>query len=117
MMRRRMRNPHQLKVRLYAACMIGLNNYLGVFPVSKAIDKIGETKLNGILLKSIRNGCSKQAYVHGFCYEAVTLKRLSILLNAWRFRKPSMKVLYNIPIKLPEHIISNCYGHSSKTRG
>ena len=43
-MRRRMRNPRDLKSRLYAAPMINLNEYLDIFPWSKASDKNCETE-------------------------------------------------------------------------
>ena len=71
-MRRGMSNPHELWVRRYAARLIDLNEYLFAFPGAKASDKIGETELNEILLISIPNGWSKQAYMQGFYYEAIT---------------------------------------------
>ena len=42
----RMRNPHEFKVRHYAARPIDLSDYLDGFSGSKASDKIGETELN-----------------------------------------------------------------------
>ena len=36
---RGMRNRRSLKIRLYAACMIDINNYLDVFPRERASDK------------------------------------------------------------------------------
>ena len=70
------RNPHKLKVRRYADYMIELNEYLSYFPGSKSSEKIGDTKLNEILLNSIPNGRIKQAYVQGFCCESIALKNL-----------------------------------------
>ena len=48
MMRRRMREPRELKVRCYSASLIDLNEYFSDLPGAKASDKIGEKdqKLN-----------------------------------------------------------------------
>ena len=47
-MRRRMREPRELKVRCYSASLIDLNEYFSDLPGAKASDKIGEKdqKLN-----------------------------------------------------------------------
>ena len=45
-MRHGMRNPHELKVKCYAACMIELGEYSAALPGAKASDKIGETGIN-----------------------------------------------------------------------
>ena len=47
--------------------MTNLNEYLDTFPGAKASDNIGEKNINEILLNSMSNGWSKQAYVQGFC--------------------------------------------------
>ena len=73
-MRRGKRKLQELKVRRYAARLIDLNKYLAAFPGAKASDNIGEMEINGILLKSMPNGWSKQAYVQGFYCETITLK-------------------------------------------
>ena len=65
-MRHGMSKPHGLKVRCYADFMIDLNDYLAVFPGSKASDKIRETSLNGILFHSVPNSWIRQSYVQGF---------------------------------------------------
>ena len=57
-----MRKSHKLKVRCYAARLIDINEYLSVLPGVKAGNNISETELNEILLSSISNGSSKQAY-------------------------------------------------------
>ena len=36
--RRRIKKPNSLKVRLHAACMVDIDEYLSVFPESKASD-------------------------------------------------------------------------------
>ena len=46
--------------------MVGINEYLAVFPWTKARENIFETELNENLLNIIPNGWSKQAYVQGF---------------------------------------------------
>ena len=61
-----MKKPHGLKVILYVACLIDLNEYLHSLPGSKPTHKIGMTELNEILLNSTPNSQSKQAYVQGF---------------------------------------------------
>ena len=60
-MRRGMMKPHGLKVRCYAACMVGVNEYLDTLPGAKENGKIGEMELNKIILKSMQNVWSSQA--------------------------------------------------------
>ena len=83
-MRRATRKPHRFKVRYYVTHLIDLNEYLDSFPVAKLTDKIGMTDLNEILLNSMPNSWSKQAYVQIFDCEYITLKSLLTRLNAWR---------------------------------
>ena len=71
-MRRRMRNMRELKVRRYADLLIDLNEYLYEYPGAKAIDKIGDMELDEILLNSIANGWSKQAYWQDLYCETIT---------------------------------------------
>ena len=54
--------------------MIYLNEYLAVFPEANISDKICVVELNEILLNSMLNRWSKQAYVQGFYYEPITFK-------------------------------------------
>ena len=63
-----MKKLHKLKLRRYAARMIKLNGYLDASEGAKSSDKSVETELNGIILNSIINVCSEQAYVQGFDY-------------------------------------------------
>ena len=61
-----MSKPRGLKVKRYADIMIDLNEYSDVSPGAKAIENNCETELNEILLNSIPNSCSRQAYLQGF---------------------------------------------------
>ena len=60
---RGMRKPRKLKVRRYAACLIYINDYLDAFPGSNTSDKIDKMEIDEIILNSIPNRWSKQAYV------------------------------------------------------
>ena len=70
-MRRYMKKPHILKSRRYAARLIDLIEYLVSFTGTAMADKMGVTELNEILLNSMPNSCSKQAYVKGFGCETI----------------------------------------------
>ena len=73
-MRCGMRNPRGLKVRWYWAHFFYLNKYLDLLPGGKHTDKIGMTEINKILLNSMPNIWSKQAYVQGFDCKYITFK-------------------------------------------
>ena len=75
-MRRCTKNPCSLKLRGYAARLIDLNQYLASFPGATMADKMGVTELNKILLNSMSDRWSKQAYEQGFDCETISLKRL-----------------------------------------
>ena len=66
-----MRKPRGLKVRLYVAHLLDLNDYLDSLPGSTLFDKIGVTKLNEILLNIMPNSWSKQVYAQGFDREYI----------------------------------------------
>ena len=70
-----MSKPHRLKVRLYVDCLVDLNEYLPSFAGSTPTQKIGTTELNEILLNSMPNSWSKQAYVQGFDWKSINLKQ------------------------------------------
>ena len=70
-MRRGIKKPRSLTVRRYTARLIDLNEYLASFPRAALTDNIGVTKLNEILLNSMPNSWSKQAYVQGFDCEYI----------------------------------------------
>ena len=46
--------------------MVELNEYLDIFPGSKASRKIGKMELNEIILHIMPNGWSRQVYMQGF---------------------------------------------------
>ena len=71
-MRRGMKKPHALKVRLYLDCLIELSKYLHSFPGSALTHKIGMAELSEILLISMPNSWSKQAYVQVFDWRSIT---------------------------------------------
>ena len=71
-MHRGMKKPRSLAVRSYVARLIDLNEYLVSFPGETLTGKIGVIELYGILLNSMPNSWSKQAYVQGFDYEYIT---------------------------------------------
>ena len=66
--------PYSLKVRRCAACLIAINEYLSVFTGAKASYNTCLTELNGVLLNSMTNLCSNQAYVQGFDCKSITFK-------------------------------------------
>ena len=65
-MRHGMSRPRELKVRRYTDRLIYINDYLYAYPGEKAKDNIIDTELSKILLNSMPNGWSKQAYMQGF---------------------------------------------------
>ena len=69
-MRRGMKKSRALTVKRFAARLININEYLASFPGATLNDKNGVTKLKEILLKSIPNSWSKQAYIKGFDCES-----------------------------------------------
>ena len=82
-MRCGMNKPRSIKVRLYVALLIYLNEYLIFSPGTNLSDKIGKTKLNKLLLNSMPNRWYKKAYVQGFDCEYISLKNLLICLRKW----------------------------------
>ena len=73
-MRRGMKKTRCLATGPYAARLIDINEYFISFPGATLSDKIGITELNEILLNSMHNSWSKQAYVQGFYCEYITFK-------------------------------------------
>ena len=64
--------PRGLKVRRYANPFVDLNEYLDFFPGATLPLKIGVNELNDILINSLPNSWSKQAYVQGFDRDCIT---------------------------------------------
>ena len=63
------------KVRHCAVRLINLNEYLASSPGKNLDDKIDLTELNEILLNSMPNIWSKQAYVQGFYFRSILFKK------------------------------------------
>ena len=64
-----------LTIKRYAARLSNLNAYFASFLGVTLTDKIGVTELNKILLNSMPNIWSKQAYVKVFDCESITFKK------------------------------------------
>ena len=62
-MRLCMKKTRSLRVRRYASHLIDLNEYLASFTGATMDDSMGVTESNKILLNSMSNRWSKQAYV------------------------------------------------------
>ena len=71
-----MKKPRGLKLRLYAASMINIKNYLSVFPGAKEEDRCFEMEFNVSFLNRIPNIWIRQACVQGFDCKTITLKNL-----------------------------------------
>ena len=65
-----------MKVRRYAERLIDLNEHLASSLGGTMAYKMGVTELNEILLNSMPNSWSKQAYVQGFDCETISLKNI-----------------------------------------
>ena len=64
-----------LKLIIYEARLLGLNEYLSSLPGNNFSDKFGVNELNEILFKGMPNIWSKQAYVQGFDCEYILFKK------------------------------------------
>ena len=95
-MRRGTNKPRALTVRRYTARLIDLNEYLASFPGATLKDKMDVTKLNYILLNSMPNIWSRQAYVQGFDCEYITFKKAVNMFD-------NMEISYSICEGVVEH--------------
>ena len=77
------------------ACLVDLNEYLALFPGAKLTDKFGMIDLNKIVLNSIPNSWSKQAYVQRFDGESITFKNA---VNVFEHMKIA-KYIYKVVVK------------------
>ena len=102
--------PHKLKLRHYSALLVGNNAYLVEFPGEKLSGNIGQTELNEIVFSNMPNGCIKKAYMQGFYCNIINFKILLTCLNAWKFCKYYMKLLWNLIIKTTG-VDYNCVDH------
>ena len=66
------RKPRGLKVRLYAARLIEINEYLDALPGAKASVNVFVAELNVILLNNTPHIWINQAYMQGFYFESTT---------------------------------------------
>ena len=74
------------------ARLIDLNEYLASFLGENLNDKIGVTKLNGILLNSMPNSWSRHEYVQGSGCESINLRNMVECLSGWKWTSLFMKV-------------------------
>ena len=84
-MRHVMRKLSGLNGRSYTTNLIDLNKYLDSLPGDELSGKVGITELNKILLNSMPNSWSKQAYVQGFECGYISFKNQLTCLNTWIF--------------------------------
>ena len=70
-----MKEPRALTVRQYTVRLVDVNEYLESLPGATLNDNIGKTQLNEILLHSMPNSWSIQAYVKGFYCESINFKK------------------------------------------
>ena len=76
------------KIEAYNAplSLIYLNKYIDSFPGATMADKMGVTELNEILLNSMPNIWSKQAYLQGFdCSFFKGCKYVWTYVNRWKY--------------------------------
>ena len=71
-----MKNPRSLKARRYAAHLIDINDYLASFPGETMAYKMGINEISEILLNSMPNIWSKQAYLQGFDFKTISFKSM-----------------------------------------
>ena len=98
-MRHRMRNPHGLKVRLYAACLIDLNEQLASFSGSNLTVKLVRRswmKCCWIVCPTV--GASRRICSY-LIADLLIFKILLRCLNACRYLNLLTKVYYNLIIK------------------
>ena len=67
-----MRNLRRLKVRIYAARLIEINEYLDLLLGARLNEKNGMTELHENLLNTMPNNWIKQGYVQGFVCNSIT---------------------------------------------
>ena len=80
-------------------------------------DKIRVTELNEILLNSIPNIWSKQAYVKGFDFESITFKKVVNMFERMEINESVYEGVVEPSYKNPTHAYGNSDGHSSNKRG
>ena len=111
-MRLGMKKPRSLTVRHYAARLIYLNEYLESFSGATLTDKIGVTEQDEILLNSMPNSCSRQAYVKGFDCENISFKNTVNLFECIEINQSIYKDLVepyykNPPGEIPTVLVTS----------
>ena len=116
-MRRGMNKPCSITVRRYAAGLIDLNKYLAFFPGSNLTDKIGVTDMNEILLNSMPNSWSKQAYIKGFDWEFITFKKAVNIFERMEISESIYEGVVELSYKKHSRKDANLSGHRRHKRG
>ena len=80
-------------------------------------DKISVTKLNEILLNSMPNIWSRQAYVQGFYCESITFKKAVNLFDRMEISESIYEGVLEFSYKQPTQVDANRAGHSRQKRG
>ena len=73
-MSRAIQEPQGLLIKIFYARLTELINYLPIFPVSSAADKMDPEELNKIILHVVPNSWAKQAYIQGWDFEGRSYK-------------------------------------------
>ena len=109
--------PRSLNVRLYAARLIYLNQYLASFTGVTLNDKIGITELNKILLNSMPNSWSNQAYAQDFDCEYIHFRKDDNMFKHIEISEYIYKDVVEFSYKKPTGAGANRAGHSRQNRG
>ena len=116
-MRHGTKNPRGLAVRHYAARLIDLNEHLASFLGAIFSGKIGITELNDILLNSMHNSWSKQAYVQGFECEYISFKKSVNIFERMEIDESIYEGVVETSYKKPTRADANRVGHSRNNGG
>ena len=112
-----MRKSLNLKVRWYAACLIDINKYLALLPRTNISEKLGGTELNEILINSVPNILSKQAYVQIFDCELITLNKAVNMFEHMEISESIYEVVVEPSHKQSTRVYDNRVGYSRKKIG
>ena len=116
-MRCGIKKARNITVRRYAERLIDLNEYLVSFTGENLTDKIVGTKLNEILLNSMPNSWSKQAYLKGFDCEYITLKRAVNMFESMEIYESIYEGVEEPSYKKPTWKDAKRAGHSRQKGG
>ena len=116
-MRRGMKKPRALTVICYAARLIDINEYLASFPRATLNDKISVMELKKILLNSMPNSWSRQAYIQGFDCESITFKKAVNIFERMEIAESIYEGIVEPSYKKTTRADANRVGHSRQKRG